>query len=153
MSRSYTTPEYKGVAHAVVAAELGSSVQAYDAATMKTNVAVERTASHNFDMTALTSTTGHIAWNLAANEVARHVATEDTVLDNPTNMKAGGVYRFIFVQHASSAKTLGFGDAYKWPGGTAPTISVGASAIDVLTFVCDGTSMLGIADQAFATPA
>lgn len=154
MSRTYTTPEYKGVAHAVIAAELGQSVQPYDADAMKADVAVERTASHNFNMTALTSTTGHVAWDLAANEVTAHTATEDTVLDNPTNMKAGGIYYFIFVQHASAAKTLGFGNVYKWAGGTAPTVSAGSSAVDVFKFVCDGSFMLGsVVGQAFAVPA
>ncbi len=138
---NYDTPELHGVAHAVVAAAIGVSVQGYDAQTAKLNTAQEYTAAQNFDATALLSSTGHIAWNLNANQVTKHTMTENTILDNPTNMKDGGTYRITITQHASSAKTLGFGSVYKWPGGTAPTLSVGASAVDIFEFSSDGVSM------------
>lgn len=34
-----------------------------------------------------------------------------------------------------------------WPDGTAPTISVGSSAVDLIKFIFDGTNWLGIFDQ------
>jgi hypothetical protein len=40
--------------------------------------------------------------------------------------------------------------AIKWPGGTAPTITATASAIDILSFVSDGTNWYGTFAQAFA---
>lgn len=107
-------------------------------------VAAEWTKQQNFNETSLTSTSNSIAWDLDDNQVVKHIATENTTLANPTNQKAGATYIFTYVQHASSAKTLAFGSAYKWAGGTAPTVSVGASAVDVMTFVSDGTNMHGV---------
>jgi hypothetical protein len=40
--------------------------------------------------------------------------------------------------------------AIKWPGGTAPTITATASAVDILSFVSDGTNWYGTFAQAFA---
>jgi hypothetical protein len=38
----------------------------------------------------------------------------------------------------------------KYPGGTAPTITATASAVDILTFVANGTSWFGSYAQAVA---
>lgn len=108
------------------------------------------TAQQNFGTATLTSTSNSIAWNANTAQVAVHTATENTTLANPTNMVNGGTYIFKFIQHASSAKTLAFGSAYKWPNGVAPTVSTGASAVDIMTFWSDGTNMYGTYQQAFA---
>jgi hypothetical protein len=38
----------------------------------------------------------------------------------------------------------------KWPGGTAPTITATASAVDIISFVANGSVWYGNAAQAFA---
>lgn len=108
------------------------------------------TKQQTFATATLTSSSAHIAWNLDNAQCAKHTLTESTTLDNPTNMKDGGTYTLVLTQHASSAKTLAFGNAYKWPGGAAPTISTGASAVDIFTFISDGTYMNGVCQKAFA---
>lgn len=108
------------------------------------------TKQQNFGSVALTSSSAHIAWNLDNAQVAKHVATENTTLDNPTNMVDGGTYIFKFVQHASAAKTLTFGNAYRWAGGFAPSVSTGLGAVDIFTFVSDGTHMDGVIQKAFS---
>ena len=55
------------------------------------------------------------------------------VLANPTGLKDGGVYRFWIKQDATGSRTLSFGSYFKWAGGTAPTLSTGASKLDVVT--------------------
>lgn len=131
-------------------AAIGVTVQGYDAATVKSNVATAFTAQQNFGASAITSSSNSIAWNLATKQVATHTMTEDTTLANPTNMVAGGTYLLILTQHASAAKTLAFGNAYKFPGGAGFTMSTGTGAKDILTFVSDGTSMYGVGQKAFA---
>lgn len=116
---------------------------------LSTDVAQEYTATKNFNMTTLTSTSNSIAWDLAANQVARHVATENTTLANPTNKVAGATYIFIFVQD-STPRTLSFDTDYLFPGGVAPTVSTGSGDIDLISFVCDGTNMLGTFAQDFS---
>ena len=108
------------------------------------------TGQQNFSIATLTSSSNHIAWNLNTQQVAKHTFTENTTLDNPTNMVAGGTYIIICTQHASSPKTLALGNAFKTPGGAGFTISATNSAIDVLTFVSDGTSMFMVGQKAFA---
>lgn len=99
------------------------------------------TKQQNFGSASLTSSSNHIAWNLDDAQTAKHTFTENTTLDNPTNMVDGGTYVLKFTQHASSPKTLAFGNAYKWPGASAPTISNTNGAIDILTCISDGASM------------
>jgi hypothetical protein len=51
---------------------------------------------------------------------------------------------------ASSGMTTATFTSVKFPGGTAPTITATASAVDILSFVSDGTNWYGTFAQAFA---
>ena len=51
---------------------------------------------------------------------------------------------------ASTGMTTATFTSVKWPGGTAPTITATASAVDILSFVSDGTNWYGTFAQAFA---
>ncbi len=113
-------------------------------------VAQEYTKTQNFNATSLTSTSNSIAWDAESNQVVKHTATENTTIAAPSNLVDGATYIFTFTQHASSAKTLSFNAVFKWPGGTAPTVSTGANAVDVLTFITDGTNMFGTFSQDFS---
>lgn len=108
------------------------------------------TQQQNQSIATLTSSSASVAWNLNTGQSAVHTLTENTTLANPTNMVNGGTYVLRIVQHASSPKTLAWGSAYKWPGGSAPTISSTNGAIDIVTFVSDGSSMFGSIQKAFA---
>lgn len=85
-------------------------------------------------VTALTSTSNSMAINLATNNNFSHTFTENTTLANPSNPVAGQSGRIFFTQHASSPKTLAFGNQYKFPGGSVPTVTASNSAIDVLYY-------------------
>jgi hypothetical protein len=66
---------------------------------------------------------------------------------------AGKSFIFKLTQAATGMTTATFvapTGAIKWPGGTAPTITATASAIDILSFVSDGTNWYGTYAQAFA---
>ena len=93
-----------------------------------------------FDLSTLTDAT-NVSWNLQTQQVAKLTLGGSRTLDNPTNQQAGGIYTLILVQGGSHS--LNFGSAYKWPSGVAPTPSQAASAVDVLTFISDGTYMYG----------
>lgn len=92
----------------------------------------------------------NIAWNLDEAQTAQVTLTGNATLDNPSHMKAIGTYVLVVKQDATGSRTLAFGTAYKWPGGIVPSLTPDASAVDVLTFVSDGTSMLGVAAKGFA---
>jgi hypothetical protein len=120
-----------------------------DADIAKTDEANEYTAAQNFNATALTDA-ANIAWDLAANQVASVTLEGSRTLDNPTNMVDGATYMLTVKQDATGSRTLAYGTAYKWPGGTAPTLSTGANAVDILSFVSDGASMFGVASLDFS---
>jgi hypothetical protein len=50
-----------------------------------------------------------------------------------TNQRSGERSVFTIVQGGSY--TLAWADTVKWPGGSAPTITTGASAVDIVTLV------------------
>lgn len=131
---------------------IGTDVQAYDADTAKTDVAQEYSAAQNFDAATLTDAAS-ITWNLDTQQVGIVTLGGNRTLANPTNQKAGGTYIVIVKQDATGSRTLAYGDNYKWPGGTAPTLTTDANAVDILTFVSDGTNMHGVSSLDFSVPA
>lgn len=92
----------------------------------------------------------NIAWDLSIRQVGTVTLAGNRTLDNPTNMQANTTYILIVKQDATGSRTLAYGTAYKWPEGTAPVLSTAANAVDILTFVSDGTNMYGQIQKAFA---
>lgn len=62
-------------------------------------------------------------------------------LDNPTNLVDGQTLIFRIIQDATGSRTLAYGTAYKFPGGTGPTLTTTANAIDLLSCSSDGTNL------------
>jgi len=106
------------------------------------------TTAHGFAITTLTDA-ANISWNLASNQVARVTLAGNRTLSNPTNKVEGNVYILIVKQDSIGGRTLSFSSDYKFSGGTAPTLTTTASKADVITFVCEGTSLIGVASQNF----
>lgn len=57
-------------------------------------------------------------------------------LANPINSVAGFTYIIRIVQDATGGRTLAYGSNFKFPGGTVPTLSTAANAVDILTCYC-----------------
>ena len=115
-----------------------------------TATAREYTKTQNFDMTTL-SDGANISWDLSANQVATVTLAGNRTLDAPSNQVAGATYILIVKQDGTGSRTLNTSaSAYKFPGGTEPTLSTGANAVDILTFVSDGSSMFGVAQLNFS---
>ena len=55
------------------------------------------------------------------------------------------------VQDATGSRTITW-PTTQWPGGTAPTLSTAANAIDIVSFYCDGTNYFGQASLNFSAP-
>jgi hypothetical protein len=47
----------------------------------------------------------------------------------------------VVKQDATGSRTLAFGANYKHPGGTAPTLTTAAAAVDVLSILCVTASL------------
>ena len=115
-----------------------------------TATAREYTKTQNFNATAL-SDGANISWDLSQNQVASVTLAGNRTLDAPSNQVAGATYILIVKQDGSGSRTLNTSaSAYKFPGGTEPTLSTGANAVDILSFVSDGSSMFGVAQLNFS---
>ena len=139
-------------ANAVVTADIANSAVT-SAKVDTTQVAVlgtaqEYTRTHNFNATTLTDG-ANISWDLSQNQVASVTLGGNRRLSNPTNQVDGAVYILIVKQDATGGRTLAFSSNYKFAGGSAPSLTTTASRADVLTFVSDGTNMMGVASQNF----
>ena len=99
------------------------------------------TVQQTFDDQALTSG-ATVSWNANTQQVATLTLGHNATIANATNHSSGGVY-IMRVTQAAAPKTLAWSTGYKWPGNTAPTMTATASAVDVFTFVSDGTYMYG----------
>jgi|GEM_PF-1998319 len=63
-----------------------------------------------------------------------------------------GVGNFLLriLQDATGGRTITWPGSVKWAGGAAPTLSVGANAVDIVTFYYNGTNYFGVASLNFA---
>lgn len=91
-----------------------------------------------------------IAWDLDLAQCAKVTLGGNRTLAAPTNLRAGFTYILRAIQDATGSRTLAFNAAYKFPAGIDPVLSTAANAIDILSFYCDGTSLYGAAQKAFA---
>lgn len=67
--------------------------------------------------------------------------TDNRTLDNPTNLKAGATYLWLVIQDVGGTNTLAYGNAFKFPGGTAPTLTTDGDAVDIISGISDGTNV------------
>lgn len=85
------------------------------------------------------------------------VNTTNVTMSNPTNGQDGGVYNFIFKQDATGSRALTFGSKYLFPGGTLPTLTEAANAVDVVSCIytadVDGGALLCSAVNNFSSSA
>lgn len=130
---------------------IGSDVQAYDADTAKTDTAQAWTAQQSFTPATLTSSSNATAWDVSTKQNAKTTLTENTTI-TLSNGVAGTWYTLDIIQGASAytvAWAAGSGSIL-WPGGTAPTISTGSGAKDVVSFYFDGTDYRGAFAQDYS---
>jgi hypothetical protein len=63
-------------------------------------------------------------------------------LANPTNQTAGQSGIIVITQDATGSRTLAYGSNYKFAGGTAPTLTTTANAVDVLAFYVESATRI-----------
>jgi len=75
--------------------------------------------------------------------MSRIVLNNNCTLTFPT-AGFGKSFTLVLVQDATGGRTVTWPAGTKWAGGTAPTLSSGASKIDWLAFACsDGSNWVG----------
>ena len=93
------------------------------------NISVDFNAGQNFHLT------------LAGNRT----------LDNPTNCVPGQVGSIFIVQDGTGSRTLAYGTSWEFIGGTAPTLTTDAAAVDRLDYIVrTSTAVQSILSQGYS---
>lgn len=125
----------------LTASDIGTTVQAYDPDTAKTDVAQSFSKAQGSTPVALTDG-ANIATDASLSNVFTVTLGGNRTLDNPTNLVAGRVYTWIISQDGTGGHTLAFGSNFDFPGGVAPTIANGISDVSIVTGIAMTTSRL-----------
>ena len=113
-----TTVAGLAVAQSFTKAQRGTPVALTDAAT----IAVDLSLGNNFTVT------------LAGNRT----------LGAPTNVTAGQSGVIVVTQDGTGSRTLAYNSVYKFAGGTAPTLTTTASAVDVLAYYVESSTRITV---------
>jgi hypothetical protein len=120
---------------------IGTDVQAYDADTAKTDVAQTFTSGQRGEITVL-SDGATITPDLADSNNFSVTLGGNRTLANPSNIVAGQSGSIFITQDGTGSRTLAYGSYYDFAGGTAPTLSTTASAIDRIDYVVRTTTSI-----------
>lgn len=82
----------------------------------------------------------NISFNMDSGWNAEVTLGGNRTLDNPTNQNVGTMGFLRVLQDGTGSRTLSFGTNYAFAGGSAPTLSTAASAVDVLFWAVTGSS-------------
>lgn len=91
-----------------------------------------------------------IAWNTALGAFATLTIGGNRTLANPTNLTAGASYALKITQDGTGSRTLAYGSAFKWAGGSVPVLSTAIGAVDVLTCISDGVNVFSVLQKGWA---
>ena len=120
---------------------IGSDVQAFDTDTAKTDVAQTYTAGQRGEITAL-SDGATITPDMADSNNFSVTLGGNRTLANPSNLTAGQSGSFFITQDGTGSRTLAYGSQYDFIGGTAPTLTTTASAVDRIDYVVRTTGSI-----------
>ena len=113
---------------------IGTDVQAYNANTAVTNAVQTFTSGQRGEITALTDG-ATITPDLADSNNFSVTLGGNRTLANPSNIVAGQSGSFFITQDGTGSRTLAYGSYYDFAGGTAPTLSTTAAAVDRIDYV------------------
>jgi hypothetical protein len=120
---------------------IGTDVQAYDADTAKTDVVQSFTAAQRGAITALTDGATITADFAVANNFSVTLGGNRT-LANPSNLTAGQSGCIWITQDGTGSRTLAYGSQWDFTGGTAPTLTTTAAAVDCLVYAVQSSTKI-----------
>jgi hypothetical protein len=126
---------------AVTGLIIGTDVQAYDAATAKTNAVQTFSVAQRGAITALTDG-ATITPDFAASNNFSVTLGGNRTLANPSNLTAGQSGSIFITQDGTGSRTLAYGTQYDFIGGTAPTLTTTAAAVDRIDYVVRTTGSI-----------
>lgn len=99
------------------------------------------TAAQRGTVTAL-SDGATITPDFAASNYFSVTLAGNRTLANPSNLAAGQAGVIVITQDATGSRTLAYGSQWKFPGGTAPTLTTAANAVDVLAWYAESATRI-----------
>ena len=125
----------------LTSADIGVTVEGYDANIAKTNVTEAFTKGQSGTVDALTDGST-ITPDFAESNNFSVTLGGNRTLANPSNIVAGQSGIIVITQDSTGSRTLAFGSYWKFAGGTAPTLSTAANAVDVLAYYTNSTTTI-----------
>jgi len=138
-------------ASALQPADIGSTVQAYDADTAKVDVKQTFSAAQ-IGATLVTSVSGSPTLVFSDYQNFILTLTGNTTLANPTTETLGQTGFIIFIQDGTGGYTVSLGTDFETAGGAGLTLSTTPNAYDVVPYIvkANGSILLGTPQLAFA---
>ena len=99
---------------------------------------------------SVSSSSNTLTLDWATGNVFTTTLTENVTTITVNNPTAGHKITIKFVQDGGGGHTVAFPGGWKWPAGTAPTITAAGGSIDVVTVLYDGTDYLADFAQNFS---
>ena len=121
--------------------DIGSTIQAFDADTAKTDVAQTFTAAQRGTITTLTDGATVTPDFATSNNYTLTLGGNRTIA-NPTNLTAGQSGSIFLVQDTTGSRTAAWGSYWDFAGGVAPVLTTTASAVDRIDYVVRSTSSI-----------
>ncbi len=130
--------------------DIGSTIQAFDADTAKTDVAQTFTAAQRATITTLTDGATVTPDFAASNNYTLTLGGNRTIA-NPTNLTAGQSGSIFLVQDGTGSRTAAWGSYWDFAGGTAPVLTTTAAGVDRVDYVVrSSTSIHAVATLAYS---
>ncbi len=122
-------------------ADIGVTVEAYNANIAKLNVTEAFTKGQSGTVDALTDGST-ITPDFAESNNFSVTLGGNRTLANPSNIVAGQSGIIVITQDSTGSRTLSYGSYWKFAGGTAPTLTTTANAVDVLAYYTNSTTTI-----------
>jgi len=127
----------------LLASNIGTSVQAYDVDTAKTDVVQTYTAAQRGGVTTLTDG-ATITPDFAATNNFQVTLGGNRTLANPTNVVAGQSGVIKVTQDGTGSRTLAYGSSFDFAAGVAPVLTTTANAVDLLVYYADTSTNITV---------
>ena len=91
-----------------------------------------------------------VAFDVALGVNAALTIGGNRTLGAPSNLFSGASGTIYITQDGTGSRTLAYNAAWKFAGGSAPTLSTDAGAVDALDWSYDGTTLRAVLNNAYA---
>ena len=113
-----------------------------DATTTLAGLAVAQSYTKAQRGTPVALTDGTVAVDLSLGNNFTLTLAENSTLSAPTNATAGQSGVIVVTQNSTGNYSLGYNTAYKFAGGTVPTVTATANAVSVLAYYVESSSRI-----------